>query len=125
MHFRLFLVGSLLSLMFLAGCGGRAMAPVKGQVTFNKKPVVQAFITFSPLARAEGDLKPGKAATAVTDEEGRYVLSTYNNYDGAIVGKHQVTIQLDDTNPARAKRKTELTLDVAPDGNEHDFELTK
>jgi len=37
---------------------------------------------------------PGKSASGVTDENGRFVLSTYGLDDGAIVATHSVTILL-------------------------------
>ena len=49
-------------------------------------------IQFTPLTqegRDEG--RPGKQAFAVTDENGRFTLSTYEDNDGVVVGKHRVT----------------------------------
>jgi hypothetical protein len=115
---------ALLVLTLLSGCGSARMGRVKGRVTFNGKPVSQAMLTFSP-ATGDSDKEPGKPATGISDEEGNYDLSTFRHYDGALVGKHNVSVTLDDTNPARCARFQELTLEVAPGENKLDIELKK
>jgi hypothetical protein len=69
--------------------------PVSGVVTCEGKPVANATVNFTPLAdqgRPEG--KRGRVALGMTDKEGRFKLTTYENDDGAIVGKHKVTVGL-------------------------------
>jgi hypothetical protein len=112
-------------LLLLAGCGGPALAPVKGRVTCNNKPVAEAAITFSPIPKSEGEREAGKPATGFTDADGYYVLSTYRNEDGALIGPHRVMVMLDDTNPARCKRSTLRNLEVTPGSNQLDIELNK
>jgi hypothetical protein len=116
---------ALVGLALLSGCGGPPMARVKGKVTCNGKPVAQATITFSPMQRNDTDKHPGKPATAFSDEKGAYELSTFRNYDGALVGKHRVTITLEDNNPAKCARRKELVLEVGPSDNELNIELNK
>jgi hypothetical protein len=116
---------ALLAPALLCGCGGPKMARVKGCVTCNGKPVSQAAITFNPIPENESEKEPGKPGTGFTDDQGIYDLSTYRHYDGAIVGKHRVTVVLDDTNPARCPRTTELVLEVTTGPNKHDIELNK
>ena len=65
----------------------------------------------------------GKPATAQTDENGNFELSTFSNYDGALVGNHTVHVTLDDTNPAKCKRSKALALDVKPGSNEFTIEM--
>ena len=115
-HFCMVLViaGSLV----LSGCGGPDMAPVKGRVTFDGKPVKEAAIAFAPVPADDKDKEPGKPATGFTDENGYFDLSTYKPLDGAKVGKHKVTVGLDDTNPARCKRQKEMTFEVKSGSNE-------
>jgi hypothetical protein len=50
-------------------------------------------------------------------------LSTFSNYDGAIVGAHNVLVTVDDTNPAKCKRIKTLTLDVKSSGNDFTIEM--
>jgi hypothetical protein len=106
----------------LSGCGGPTMAPVKGRVMFNGKPVREAQVTFSP-AGAEGQKETGKPATGFTDENGQFELSTFAKYDGAIVGRHNVHVMIDQTNPVKCKLTKDLTLEVTPEGNEFTIDM--
>ncbi|MBI3466627.1 MAG: carboxypeptidase regulatory-like domain-containing protein [Planctomycetes bacterium] len=60
-------------------------APVSGVVTHLGKPVEGATVTFIPATNPV-------PAYGLTDEEGRFALSTYEEHDGAIIGQHTVTI---------------------------------
>lgn len=89
---RMSLCPSLLVLFALlasaAGCGGadRAeTAPASGVVLQDGNPVAGASVTLFPK---EG----GRSANGLTDENGRFVLTTYDQGDGAIPGEHQVAI---------------------------------
>jgi len=113
----------MVGLVFLSGCKGAVIAPVKGKVTCNGKPVKAASLTFSPVPSSELDREPGKPGTGFSDGDGNYVLSTYKPLDGALVGQHEVTISLDDTNPARCKRRTVVTREVKAGSNEVNIEL--
>jgi hypothetical protein len=80
-------VAVLFSAMLIGGCGGGhqlSTAPVRGKVTFNNRPVASAQVIFTP--------ERGRAATGQTGEDGSFVLSTYKNGDGAIIGHHRVTV---------------------------------
>jgi hypothetical protein len=112
------LPAAFVGLALLPGCGGSSMAPVHGHMTWDGKPVKEAAIVFSPAPRSDKDKEPGKPATAFSDENGNYVLSTFKSYDGALIGSHNVTISLDATNPAKCKRSTRITLEVRPGDNE-------
>lgn len=71
------------------GCGGEDVpetAEVSGVVLYNGQPVAGAEVNFYP---AEGH--PG---TGRTEPDGRFVLTTYDPEDGAVLGKHTVTVQL-------------------------------
>ncbi len=83
---RLFTACSL-ALVVIVGCGGSdapEMAPVKGVVTYQGKPVENAGVTFTPT-------KKGSPATAQTNAQGEFTLQTLGK-DGAILGDHIVTI---------------------------------
>jgi hypothetical protein len=105
------------------GCGAPLIAPVKGKVTCDGKPVEAAALTFSPVGSSADAKEPGRPATGFSDAEGVYVLSTNEPQDGAQVGEHRVNIMLDDTNPAKCARQTRITLEVKPEGNELNIEL--
>lgn len=64
--------------------------PTGGVVTLDGAPVAEAVVTLS-ITRPDRD---NKAFTAVgmTDLQGRFVLRTFRPGDGAVEGKHAVTI---------------------------------
>lgn len=71
----------------LAGCGRKAVAPTAaaaGVLTCDGKPLPGMNLTFTPVA--------GRSATGTTDAEGRFSLSTFKRGDGAVPGKHRVTL---------------------------------
>ena len=90
---------SALALVLTGGCGNPEeyeVVPVRGVVTCQGKPVANGFVNFTPLQGQERDpSKPGKLALGKTDSQGRFELTTYHNGDGAIVGKHVVTVSLE------------------------------
>src|SRR5690606_32888601 len=88
MKFRLGVVG--LAVLAL-GCGGGEVEPpapvfpVSGKVTYKGQPVAGADITFH---HESGD----RSAFGRTNDEGEYKLTTFSSNDGAIEGRHGVTI---------------------------------
>lgn len=86
----------LLAAVVCPGCGdGKpGIVPVAGTVLYKGQPVEDASVTFL----ASG----GRPATADTGEDGRFVLTTYGDEDGAVVGSHTVIItkwiQVEDDN---------------------------
>ncbi len=119
-----------LLLLFLAsgfvGCGtAGSVAPVKGRVLCNSRPVVAAHVIFSPTPKSNDDVEPGKPGIGFTDSEGMFVISTYRDLDGAQIGAHNVSITLDDTNPAPCKKHIETTLEVKPGANDFNIELNQ
>ena len=121
---RALLLVFLVGVLALAGCGPANMAPVWGHVTCNGKPVAEAVITFSPMPKNEGDRESGKAAAGSTDADGYYVLTTFRQGDGALIGKHRVTITLDEHDHSGCKSKL-VTLEVKPGGGELNIELSE
>ncbi|MCC6510820.1 MAG: carboxypeptidase regulatory-like domain-containing protein [Pirellulaceae bacterium] len=77
----------LVPLLVIAGCGGGAERPVSagGKVSFKGKPVEGALVTFM----AKGD---GRSATAKTEADGTFKLTTVTPNDGALPGEYTVTI---------------------------------
>jgi hypothetical protein len=74
------------------GCsGGGDFAPVSGVVTLDGKPYSKAAVSFQPVGDKDNPY-PGRGSSAYTDENGRYVLTSDNVTDGAVVGKHLVRI---------------------------------
>jgi hypothetical protein len=82
------LLAPIVGCVLAAGCGGSKLPPtarVSGKITLSSQPVKGAIVSFM----AEG---AARAASGVTDGEGRYQLTTFNPNDGAVLGKHKVKI---------------------------------
>jgi hypothetical protein len=88
-------------LVLLAGCSSRpATAPVHGKITVGGKPVTAGKITFHPTA--------GRSSLGTIAADGTYSLTTFSPGDGALVGKHRVTIEATRiTGPAAPKSLAE------------------
>ena len=78
------------ALTMLAGCGGslpvadiEKVTPVSGTLTYQGKPLPDYRVTFLPI-----DGK--RAATGVSDAQGKFTMGTNDAGDGAPPGKHQV-----------------------------------
>jgi hypothetical protein len=83
-------VGLVVCLGVAVGCSGAAedqpeVFPVSGTVTHKGQPVEGAVVSFTTEGAA-------RAATGTTDAEGKFVLSTYGDGDGAVPGPHKVTV---------------------------------
>ena len=73
----------------LTGCSNSSRPPtyrVSGTVTMQEKPVAGAVITFVPTSNE------GAAASAITDSEGKYALTTWQAGDGARPGEYRVKV---------------------------------
>lgn len=84
--------GGTLALSLLVGCGSSSgKGRVTGKVTAAGQPVTGGSITFAPLAAptagAEGGARP---ATGRVAEDGTFTLSTDEDGDGALLGRHSV-----------------------------------
>jgi len=78
------LVGVCLGTLGCGGGGEFPVAPAEGKVLYRGTPLQFGSVMFQPEAGppARGDIQP----------DGTFVLSTYGDGDGAIIGKHQVRI---------------------------------
>jgi len=76
----------------LAGCSDSEykVAPVKGTVTYQGNKLTFGKLYFRPVKNDGEGENPGRPAFGTIDEQGAYRLSTYSEYDGAIVGTHNV-----------------------------------
>jgi hypothetical protein len=64
--------------------------PVSGQVLVNGKPAYRAVLVFH-LDNYKGER--AIAPQAITDQDGRFVVSTYGNNDGAPAGDYHVGVR--------------------------------
>lgn len=122
----------LLSALFapLAGCGGGLeefpVAETTGTVTCDGAPVQYALVFFEPL-KTGGSAVVGKQGVAVTDENGRFSISTYGEKDGAVVGQHRVRVGAPERAGWSCNCETNSEVDLMQvsisDGGENSFEL--
>lgn len=135
-------LGGVMLLAFVAGCGESLpdTANVTGTITWSSQPVSMGRIMFYP--------EQGRPAMGSIQPDGSYTLTTFASDDGAILGKHQVTIKAvevethtillrDDTPVVEAKEEprwlvppeyadlatTPLTCEVKPGSNTINFDL--
>jgi hypothetical protein len=73
-----------LFVLALAGCGAKT-SPVEGVVTLDGKPLAGAAIQFVPQGQ-------GRDATATTDTNGAFAMSTFQPRDGVLPGSYKVVI---------------------------------
>lgn len=84
----------LLSLLLLGGCGDNGdfpIAAVKGTVTCEGKPVPHVMVFFEPKKTGESAIV-GKQGFGRANENGEFVITTYDENDGAVVGPHVVHV---------------------------------
>lgn len=75
----------LLALLLSCGCGGSRTSPVKGVVLLDGQPLANASVQFVP----DGT---GRDATATTNDQGEFVMSTFDPRDGVAPGIYKVVI---------------------------------
>lgn len=74
-----------LALCTLTGCNdGPQIVPVSGQVTIDGKPLTYGTVMFVNTG--------SRPASGRLDSEGRFQLSCFEEGDGAIVGRHRVSV---------------------------------
>jgi len=103
-------IAAVFGLCFLfTGCGGGdigkpKVAPVSGKVTQKGKPLTAGDVMFTPSGGPEG--ASGHIASGQIQSDGSYTLTTFNTGDGAVLGKHKVTVVARET--ADLKKMNEL-----------------
>ncbi len=69
----------------LCGCSPHpATAPVSGKVVYQGKPLEFGSVMFQPVG--------GPPARSVINSDGTFVLSTYEEGDGATIGRHRIRV---------------------------------
>ena len=84
------------------GCSSKSkVAPARGIVTMDGKPLPGGRVMFQPIATGENKIV-GHSAMGQIQKDGSFVLTTYEEGDGAMVGLHHPTVmenrQEDDAN---------------------------
>jgi hypothetical protein len=115
-------------LLSLTGCSRPEfeLGEVTGVVTYDDQPLARANVVFQP----KGGI--GTTSVGFTNDKGEYRLTFSRTAKGAIVGGHEVIINVWPTDenpkpikvPARYNTATELSAEVKSGDNTFDFELT-
>jgi hypothetical protein len=125
-------VAVLFMFFFQAGCNKSPfpVAKVSGTIKTEDGAVLpNGRITFTPQARNDAGLSGKSAFGAI--ENGKFVLSTYGNGDGAVVGQHRVLLSeayqqdeeyVDENNPNPPRHGCEISpafqeVEVVPGAN--------
>ena len=119
-------------LVGLSGCGDSIKefpcAEASGVVLCEGKPVRGAQVYFSPKTTGKS-AEVGKPGFSWTDEAGRFVLSTYGDGDGAVVGQHIVRVTTGTEFPCDCMGSETMDLMevevVADKANEFEVKLPK
>jgi hypothetical protein len=73
---------------FFIGCSkGPELADVSGKVTQDGKAIPFAYVVYQPVE------PPGTYASAYTDAEGNYRVQFTASREGALIGRHEVTVR--------------------------------
>ncbi len=119
----------LTTLLVVGGCGGGPdyeVAPVRGVVTVDGKPLAGGRLMFAPVS--SGSVKAGKTGFADIQPDGSYAVSTYGSEDGAVVAEHWVTVLSTGSDAAKtqllgAARVTFPTRQTIRSGDENVIDL--
>jgi hypothetical protein len=101
--------------LFVSGCGGEtakgppreAVFPVSGKVMYKGAPVASADVTFMCEEK-------NVSAFGRTDAHGEFKLTTYASNDGAVAGKHTITVVKIETAAPTKLADTDDTAYVPP-----------
>jgi hypothetical protein len=115
-HFqlRILTVIGLCAVTCLTGCGGGdpATAKTSGSVKANGKDVPGGEVIFEPMA--EGKSQPGKTTIVPVEEDGTFVVTTYKENDGAIIGKHRIRYNAPQLEPGKAAAGGHVATRTSP-----------
>src|SRR5262245_18867469 len=95
--------------LVLTGCSNSSPPPtypVTCTVTSQGKPLAGAAVTFVPA----GD--EGEAASAITDSDGKYALTTWRGGDGARPGEYRVKVSKQEQQTVDPSRSEEHTSEL-------------
>ena len=99
-HLFTFIV-AVCSCCLLSSCGSSPyeLGYVHGTSLCNGTPMTAGFVIFSPIPEDPSDPTElvGKPATGKFDKEGKFVLSTFGDEDGAVAGQHTARVSMPST----------------------------
>jgi hypothetical protein len=130
-HLRLLACLLPILLLFSSGCGdsGPVTVPVTGQVIFDGEPISEGEILFRATDGTRsyaGKIKDGTYSVEVSPGAKRVEITAYRDVPGKFREDNpgERTPVREMYIPERYNSATTLTIEVSPDGQEENFELT-
>jgi hypothetical protein len=76
-------------LICLAGCGGNGieLVPIRGEVTYNGKPLARGIVTYMPSTPGAG-----RTANGPIQPDGTFVMTTQTRGDGVVLGDYNIVV---------------------------------
>ena len=99
-----------------SGCSDAefSVTPLKGTVLCKGRPVAEGLVQFSPIG--SGSTMTGKSGAGEIESDGSFVVTTYSQGDGAVVGKCRITAGPNDPKqPWPFKLNTPIEFEVRRD----------
>lgn len=99
----------------LSGCGQAefTVTPLRGTVMCKGRPVAEGLVQFSPVKT--GSPMTGKTGAGEIGADGSFIVTTYSQGDGAVIGKCLITAGPNDPKqPWACKLKQPIEFDVQP-----------
>jgi hypothetical protein len=128
----------MIALLLLAsGCGKKGRVwelnqKVEGVVKLEGAPIPNVHVQFVP----EDPVEQGPISHGMTDEKGHFNLTTEDDRDGAVIGKHKILVIAGRTESGarvggnvpityRTVKDTKCELEVTPDKHSYDVDLKR
>jgi hypothetical protein len=105
---------------FFIGCSkGPELADVTGKVTQDGKPIPFAYVVYQPVE------PPGTYASAYTDAEGNYSVQFTESREGALIGRHEVSVRTAGLDEIEVEDRTtgKMVTPVLPAGYQPKLQL--
>ncbi|MGD9854027.1 MAG: hypothetical protein AB7U20_03665 [Planctomycetaceae bacterium] len=115
-----FAAWGVLAALLVSGCSdGPELGSVQGQITLSGAAVPFTYVQFQPTD------PPGTYAAAYTDVEGKYELQFTKDRNGALVGRHEVTVRTSSIDEIQIEDKTtgKMVTPALPQGYAPNFEV--
>jgi hypothetical protein len=104
-------IASTAAVLLLSGCGGNGidMVPIRGEVTYNGKPLARGIVTYMPTnpgigRTANGPLRP----------DGTFVMTTQKRDDGVIPGDYNIVVYAYEEGAPKTREEIEAGGSSAP-----------
>ena len=120
-----------------AGCGKKGRVwelngQVEGVVKLEGTPLAHVFVRFVP----NDPVEQGPISHGQTDSKGHFTLSTEDDRDGAVIGKHKILVFAGRTESGarigsnvppsyRTAKDSRLELEVTPDKHSYELDLKR